>query len=148
MTNLRPIVLSALFASASLLVGCSGSPEADGESTATAQNRSSSAGLPKGRVAEGEARAQVRSQASGQSCIDCHGQDGNEPLDPTYPKLGGQYADYLAHALQGYRAGQRGNALMANQAVELTDQEISDLAAYFGSRPAQIVDLQGAHSRR
>src|SRR5690606_18910895 len=118
-----------------------------GEHAAEAANRSSSAGLPQGRITEGEARANAKGQATGQSCIDCHGQDGNEPLDRTYPKLGGQYADYLAHALQQYRSGQRENALMANQAVDLTDQEIADLAAYFGSRPAQIVDLQGAHSR-
>ena len=133
-------------ATALLLAACSGGT--DSEHAATAENRSSSAGLPKGRVAEGEALAHAKGEATGQSCIDCHGQDGNEPLDPTYPKLGGQYADYLAHALQAYRAGERGNALMANQAAGLNDQEIADLAAYFGSRPSQIVTLENAHSGR
>ena len=103
----------------------------------------SSAGLPDGRIAEGEKRAQVKSEATKQSCIDCHGAEGNAPIDPTYPKLGGQYGDYLAHALQQYRAGDRQNSLMTPQAASLTDQEISDLAAYFGSRPTQLRDLHG-----
>ena len=104
---------------------------------------SSSAGLPDGHIAAGEKRAQVKSEATKQSCIDCHGADGNAPLDPTYPKLGGQYGDYIAHALQAYRAGDRQNPQMTPQAAALTDQEISDLAAYFGSRPRQLRDLHG-----
>ncbi|MCD9045655.1 c-type cytochrome [Luteimonas sp. MHLX1A] len=144
MTRLHLIALP--IATALLLSACSGSN--DSEHAATAQNRSSSAGLPKGRVEQGEALAHTKGEATGQSCIDCHGPDGNEPLDPTYPKLGGQYADYLAHALMAYRAGERSNALMANQASGLNDQEIADLAAYFGSRPSQIVTLEAAHSQR
>lgn len=143
MIDTRRLVLSSFVLSCAFLAACSGG--AEGEQVA--ENRSSSAGLPKGRIVEGEQRANVKGQATGQSCIDCHGPDGNDPLDDTYPKLGGQYADYLAHALQQYRAGKRENALMANQATDLTDQEIADLAAYFGSRPALIVDLQGAHAR-
>jgi cytochrome c553 len=106
---------------------------------------SSSAGLPDGRIAEGEQQAAVKGQATGQSCIDCHGADGNAPLDPTYPKLGGQYHDYLEHALQNYRSGARDHALMSNQAKDLSDQQIADLAAYFASRPTQLRDLHGVH---
>ena len=104
---------------------------------------SSSAGLPDGRVAIGEQLATAKGKATGQSCVDCHGVEGNAPIDATYPKLGGQYADYLAHALQAYRSGDREHALMSAQAATLTDQEISDLSAYFGSRPAQLRDLHG-----
>jgi cytochrome c553 len=106
---------------------------------------SSSAGLPKGRIAAGEQLASAKGKATGQSCVDCHGADGNAPIDDTYPKLGGQYADYLAHALQAYRAGDREHALMSPQAANLSDQEISDLAAYFGSRTAQLRDLHNVH---
>ena len=100
-------------------------------------------GLPAGRIHIGEQLAKAKGKATGQSCIDCHGADGNAPIDPTYPKLGGQYADYLAHALQAYRSGDRQNALMTNQATQLSDQDIADLAAYFGSRPSQLRDLHG-----
>ncbi len=104
---------------------------------------SSSAGLPAGRIAEGEKLSLVKGKATGQSCIDCHGKDGNAPIDATYPKLGGQYHDYLAHSIQMYRDGDREHALMSQQAIDLTDQQIADLSAYFGSRPSQLRDLHG-----
>ncbi|WAC63919.1 cytochrome c [Pseudoxanthomonas sp. SL93] len=106
---------------------------------------SSSAGLPKGHIAKGEELAKAKGKATGQSCVDCHGAEGNAPIDDVYPKLGGQYADYLAHALQAYRSGDRQHALMTPQAADLSDQDISDLAAYFGSRPSQLRDLHGVH---
>lgn len=124
-----------------VLAACGGHSEEGTEGHAA----SSSAGLPKGRVAEGEQQANAKGQATGQSCIDCHGADGNEPLDPTYPKIGGQYRDYLAHSLQQYRDGDRDHALMSSQAVGLSDQQIADLAAYFASRPSQLRDLRGVH---
>jgi len=126
------------------LVACSGN-EDHGQSEHAAEAGSSSAGLPKGRTGNGEQLANAKGKATGQSCIDCHGADGNAPIDGTYPKLGGQYADYLGHALQEYRAGRRQHALMTPQAASLTDQEIADLSAYFGSRPSQLRDLHGAH---
>ena len=55
--------------------------------------------------------------------------------------LAGQYRDYLAHALQMYRDGDRAHPLMAQQAADLTDQEIADLAAYFAAQPSRLTDL-------
>ena len=106
---------------------------------------SSSAGLPQGHAEAGAKRSLVKSKATSQSCIDCHGKEGNVPLDPTYPKLGGQYADYIAHSLQMYRDGDREHPLMSGQAKDLSDQEIADLAAYFSTRPNQLRDLHGVH---
>ena len=123
------------------LVACGGG----GEHASDEGHASSSAGLPTGRVSEGEALANAKGKATGQSCIDCHGADGNNPLDDSYPKLGGQYYDYLEHALQQYRSGAREHALMSQQARDLSDQQIADLAVYFGSRPSQLRDLHGAH---
>lgn len=104
---------------------------------------SSSAGLPSGRAEAGDKLAHAKGKATGQSCIDCHGADGNAPIDPTYPRLGGQYGDYIAHALQAYRDGNRQHPLMTPQAAHLSDQDIADLAAYFGSRTTRLRDLQG-----
>ena len=123
------------------LVACGGG----GEHASDEGHASSSAGLPTGRVSEGEALANAKGKATGQSCIDCHGADGNNPLDDSYPKLGGQYYDYLEHALQQYRSGAREHALMSQQAKDLSDQQIADLAVYFGSRPSQLRDLHGTH---
>ena len=128
------------------LAACSQNNEIAAEDPGRASGEhgsSSSAGLPDGRIAIGEARAQVKSEATKQSCVDCHGAEGNAPIDATYPKLGGQYGDYIAHALQAYRAGNRQHALMTPQAAQLSDQDIADLAAYFGSRTTQLRDLHG-----
>ena len=130
------------------VAACSPSGETPAEHSSADRSEghtSSSAGLPEGHAEAGAKRALVKSQATGQTCIDCHGKDGNVPLDPTYPKLGGQYADYLAHSLQMYRDGDRQHPLMSAQAQELDDQEIADLAAYFSSRPSLLRDLHGAH---
>lgn len=128
------------------LAACSQNNEVAAEDPGHASGEHGSAtsdGLPAGRIHIGEQLAKAKGKATGQSCIDCHGADGNAPIDPTYPKLGGQYADYLAHALQAYRSGDRQNALMTGQATQLSDQDISDLAAYFGSRPSKLRDLHG-----
>ena len=128
------------------LAACSQNNETAAEDPGHASGEhgsSSSAGLPGGRIAIGEQLANAKGKATGQSCVDCHGAEGNAPIDATYPKLGGQYGDYLAHALQNYRAGDRQHALMTPQAAALTDQDISDLSAYFGSRTSQLRDLHG-----
>ena len=128
------------------LAACSQNNEIAAEDTGRASGEhgsSSYAGLPDGRIAIGEQLAQVKGEATKQSCVDCHGAEGNAPIDATYPKLGGQYGDYLAHALQAYRAGNRQHALMTPQAAQLSDQNIADLAAYFGSRKTQLRDLHG-----
>lgn len=142
MTN-RSILAIALLAA--LATGCN-NREAEAEGHAEVHNpvlgmSESSAGLPKGRVEAGEKLANLKREATGQSCVDCHGPEGNAPIDGSYPKLGGQHSDYLAHALASYRIGRRDNALMKTQAETLTDQQISDLAAYFGSRPAELHTL-------
>ena len=102
---------------------------------------SSSSGIPAGDAAAGAKLAETKNAKTGQACVDCHGAGGNAPIDPTYPKLGGQYHDYIAQALQKYRDGDRKQSLMASQAAELSDQQIADLAAYFGSQPTQLRDL-------
>ena len=131
-----------------LALAACGKPEEShsGEAEAHEVAASSSAGLPAGNLEAGKKLASTKNAETGQACVDCHGADGNKPIDPTYPKLGGQYASYLEHALQAYRKGDRENALMAGQAKALTDQQIADLGAYFGAAPGQLHDLQGSHN--
>ena len=93
-----PRLAIALLATLALAACSQGDHAATGETHSGPS--SSSAGLPSGHVMAGEQLAKAKGKATGQSCIDCHGADGNAPIDPTYPKLGGQYADYIAHALQ------------------------------------------------
>ena len=77
----------------------------------------------------------ARGEPLAYTCSGCHGVDSAVNVYPTYhvPKLGGQNADYLEIALQGYRAGSRSHDTMHGQAQQLSDQDIADVAAYFAS---------------
>ena len=88
------------------------------------------------------APADARDPAAGAAkakevCAACHGMDGNSPT-PDYPKLGGQYEDYLAKALRDYKSGERKNAIMAGFAGALTKQDIANLAAHYASQPRAV----------
>lgn len=146
MTIKNLAIAPALLVLAVALTACSGgdTPAEHSAADRAEGHSSSSAGLPAGHIAAGEKLASTKG-ASGQSCVDCHGAEGNAPIDATYPKLAGQYYDYIAHSLQAYRSGDREHALMSGQAKELSDQQIADLAAYFGSRNSNLRDLKGAH---
>ncbi|WP_328230711.1 MULTISPECIES: c-type cytochrome [Lysobacter] len=133
------------------LSACSGGGEVPAGHSSADRNEghtSSSSGLPAGNVEHGKALASDGERSpTKQSCVSCHGAEGNAPIDPTYPRLAGQYHDYIAHSLQMYRDGDREHALMSSQAKNLNDQQIADLAAYFGSRDkdVQLRDLHGIH---
>jgi len=76
-----------------------------------------------------------------QPCAACHGPDGNKTIDPQYPRIAGQYADYIAKALHEYKSGARKNAIMAGFATTLSDQDIEDLSAYFAAQDGELKDL-------
>jgi len=78
-------------------------------------------------------------------CAACHGADGNSTA-PTYPRIAGQYHDYLARALHEYKDGERKNPIMAGFAKNLTDTEIDRLARHFAAMPGKIGDL--SHSEQ
>ncbi|MEO7917752.1 MAG: cytochrome c [Dokdonella sp.] len=75
------------------------------------------------------------------TCQACHGADGAANVDPQYPRLAGQYRDYLERALHEYKLGKRENAIMAGFVATLTDEDMADLAAYFSSLPTSLKDL-------
>lgn len=140
-------ILAIALLAALATVGCSQSdtPAEHSAADRAEGHSTSSAGLPAGHIAAGEQLASAKGKATGQSCVDCHGAEGNAPIDGSYPKLAGQYYDYIAHALQAYRSGDRQHPLMASQAKDLTDQQIADLAAFFGSRQGNLRDLHEVH---
>jgi len=78
-------------------------------------------------LAAGQAKAKEICQA-------CHGMDGNSAT-ADYPKLAGQYPDYLAKALRDYQSGRRKNPIMAGMAAPLTPKDIENLAAYYAAQP-------------
>ena len=73
-----------------------------------------------------------------QVCAACHGADGDTPLQPDYPRIAGQYEDYLYIALRDYRSGARKNAIMASQVANLSRLEMQDLAAFYSGRKGSL----------
>jgi len=74
-------------------------------------------------------------------CAACHGADGNKTIDGQYPRIAGQYADYLLRSMQEYKNGRRDNAIMAGFVKELNTQDLADLAAFYSTQKGQLVDL-------
>ena len=66
-------------------------------------------------------------------CAACHGANGIS-ASPDFPKLAGQYYDYLVQAIAEYQSGARKNAIMTGQVANLKPGDIEDLAAYFAAQ--------------
>ena len=66
------------------------------------------------------------------TCVACHGQNGIS-LSPGWPTLAGQHEDYLEHALIQYRDGSRKDPVMSPLVADMSDETVSQLAAYFAS---------------
>ena len=68
-------------------------------------------------------------------CIGCHGIPMYKTAFPdvySVPMIAGQSPDYIVKALQAYRAGERGHPSMQAIAKSLSDQDMADVAAYYG----------------
>ena len=68
-----------------------------------------------------------------QQCAACHGKDFMTGIDPTYPKLAGQYQDYLEKVLRDYKSGARKNPIMNGIAKPLTRDDIRNVSAYLSA---------------
>lgn len=66
------------------------------------------------------------------TCEGCHAVPGYTNTYPTYhvPRLGGQHADYVTASLKAYAEGERKHASMKANAVNLSEQDMDDIAAY------------------
>jgi len=66
------------------------------------------------------------------ACAGCHGPDG-AGIPVQYPRLGGQFAEYLDAQLKLFRAGGRANdpgGMMRGVAARMSDEEIKAVAEY------------------
>ncbi|MDR9389709.1 MAG: c-type cytochrome [Wenzhouxiangella sp.] len=69
-------------------------------------------------------------QAKAATCGACHGQDGNSSV-AEWPKIAGQHADYAARQTRMVRDQQRNVPTMYPMVMNLSDQDIADIAAYY-----------------
>ncbi len=73
------------------------------------------------------------------ACVSCHGDNFAKPIDPAYPKIAGQYADYLYVALKSYKVDGknvnvgRSNGVMAGVAKQFSNAELKALANYIAT---------------
>ena len=77
------------------------------------------------------------------NCASCHGNDFKSPIDPSYPKIAGQYSDYLYAALKAYQTDKnphlgRSNPIMSGMARQYTHAELKLMSSYFASLPGDI----------
>lgn len=90
-----------------------------------------------------EPSAEVKALLGKANCASCHGANFSAPIDPSYPKLGGQHADYLYVALKAYKVDNnpkvgRANAIMAGMSKQYTNAELKVLANYLASIEGEV----------
>ena len=77
------------------------------------------------------------------ACASCHGANFSKPIDPSYPKLGGQHADYLFVALKSYTVEGnqyvgRANPIMAGIAKQYSPAEMRAIAKYLSTVEGEL----------
>lgn len=70
------------------------------------------------------------------TCVSCHGADGNS-VNPIWPKLAGQGADYIAKQIHDFKGGRRADPLMSGMAMAVPDDKVAEVAAFFAGQAAQ-----------
>lgn len=71
-------------------------------------------------------------RALASKCRTCHGLDGIAKI-PIAPHLAGENRIYIETQLKAFRSGKRQHEMMSVIAKNLSDEEISDLAAWYES---------------
>ena len=67
-------------------------------------------------------------------CMACHAVDGNSTAS-NYPKLAGQYGDYILKQLIDFRSGDRKDPMISAMVQSAgNDQDLLDIAAYYASQ--------------
>lgn len=103
-------------------------------------------GLVDGQMAPKEVKSpsvEVAALLSKANCASCHGADFSTPIDPSYPKIGGQHADYLLVALKSYKVSDnakvgRNNPIMSSMAKQYSNAELKLMANYLASVPGDV----------
>ena len=73
-------------------------------------------------------------------CVGCHNIPGYKTAFPavySVPKIDRQHAGYMVSALRAYKSGERQHPSMRAIAASLSDQDMSDLAAFYASEPTK-----------
>lgn len=90
-----------------------------------------------------EPNAQVAALLQKAACVSCHGANFSKPIDPSYPKIAGQHADYMFVALKAYKTENnpgvgRSNGVMGAIAKQFSNAELKALANYVSSLDGEL----------
>jgi cytochrome c553 len=97
----------------------------------------------KARIGKGDP---VAGKDKSAMCQGCHGEDGNSAA-PTFPKLAGQYANYLQKQVHDFQSEARVDPTMSGMAQTVTEhQDLLDITAYFASQKQMKGDAATANS--
>jgi cytochrome c553 len=79
-------------------------------------------------------------------CGACHGADGNSTLNPEWPNLAGQHADYMVHQLKAFKDGTRKNPNMSGMAAALSEEDMVDISTYFAGQSLNIASTESSEA--
>ena len=77
------------------------------------------------------------------ACVSCHGANFSKPIDPSYPKIAGQHADYLyvalkAYTVEGNQLVGRSNGIMGGIAKQFTLAELKQMANHLATLDGEL----------
>ncbi len=78
----------------------------------------------------------AKGQALAATCVACHTADGTRG-SPANPILQGQHPEYIVKQLQEFKSGKRKNAVMSGMVAALSDDDMKQLGAFYGSKTAK-----------
>ena len=99
------------------------------------------AAVAPGKAADGSSAVVELVKKGG--CTSCHGESFSKPIDPSFPKIAGQHADYLFAALKAYKTEGnplvvRANPVMGAIAKQFSNSELKELASYVSALPGEL----------
>jgi cytochrome c553 len=98
------------------------------------------------------ASSEVNAVLTKGACASCHGANYSKPIDPSYPKIAGQHADYLYVALKAYKTEGnaqvgRNNPIMNGQVKPFSNAELKAMAEYLSALPGELRTVKEASFR-
>ena len=98
------------------------------------------------------ASAQAAALIEKGACASCHGANFSKPIDPSYPTVGGQHADYLyvalkAYTVEGNNVIGRANPIMGGIAKQFKPAELKVLANYLATVEGELKTVPQAKFR-
>lgn len=92
-----------------------------------------------GKPTKAEQGSVEAGKAKSEDCAGCHGETGNsEEGEGAFPAIAGFNANYTYLQLLAFKDGSRQNEMMQEFAAALSEEDMADLAAYYGAQERAV----------